>query len=237
MGNLTNAKVLVVEDSTELYEFIEEALLPIGVKTVFAATLKDAKEILKKSEFDLFLLDIYLPDGDGFDFFSYTRALEAFRDTPVIFLSSSDDIRSKLSAFTLGAEDYILKPCHPLELRARVEARLKKMRESSKEKTSFSAGPLLFDVPKQVVRVQETEESIDLTPREFRILLFLAKRKEVVLSREVILNGVWGSNIRVVDRVVDAHIYTLRRKLGKLSRIIRSIPGEGYTFDPALQAH
>ncbi len=225
-------KVLIVDDAEEIILAVESALAPLGVETMTAQTVSEALQKAAVNLFDLVIIDIMLPDGDGFDLFTKIRSLHDYKKVPVIFLTAKDDIASKVSAFSLGADDYVVKPFHLLELRARVENKLKKHAEMSMEGDQITAGPLTLEVSSQRLKVRGKGEFIALTPREFKILLLLVKSPDRIFSREYILDKIWGQDVFVTDRTVDAHVCYLRKKLSKFSTHIESVPGEGYRFNP-----
>ena len=197
-----------------------------------ANSLKDGIEKATAEKFSLIVIDIGLPDGDGFELFKQLRNLPNNKKTPVIFLTGDEDVNSKISAFSLGADDYIVKPFNTLELRARVERRLKKHMEDALNGDHITAGPLVLEVSSQRLKIQGKKGYVSLTPREFKILLLLVKNPERIFTREFILNKIWGRDVFVTDRTVDAHICYLRKKLNKFSTYVQSVPGEGYRFNP-----
>ena len=151
---------------------------------------------------------------------------------PFVFLTGNNDVGSKISAFSLGADDYIVKPFHLLELRARIENKLKK-RNSGKE-TFLTIGPFVFDVQYQKIKTQGGKMEFSLTAREFKILLLMGKNPERTFTREEILKKIWGENVYVTNRTIDAHICYLRKKLTPYSSCIESIPSEGYRFNASV---
>lgn len=225
------SKTLVVDDSPEICDMVTEVLKALPVQVVCAASVKEANEKLHSEDFSQFIIDLHLPDGDGYSLVNEIRSRESSRMAPITILSASTDIPSKVSAFSLGADDYVVKPFNLLELRARVEAKLKRVASEKEAKENLQIGGLRLDAAKQQVFVTATNQLIRLSPTEFRILAIMAKRQEVIFSRQQILDQVWGDDVYVNDRTVDTHIYTLRKKLGSYGALIRSVPGEGYCFD------
>ena len=225
-------KILVVDDAEEIVVAVRNALIPLGVGIDTAYTVTQGLIKIIENQYDLVIIDIVLPDGDGFDFFLKLRTTPYGQKVPVIFLTAKEDVASKVSAFSSGADDYIVKPFHLLELRARVESRLKKYMERNLESDQITAGPLMLEVSSQRILLRGKSDYVSLTPREFKILLLLVKSPEQIFSREFILNKIWGSDVYVTDRTVDAHVCYLRKKLEKFSGYIESVPGEGYRFNP-----
>jgi DNA-binding response OmpR family regulator len=226
-------KILLIDDSEDVAVLVENALSPLGISLAVASTMRSGLSAALETTYDMVIIDIGLPDGDGFELFSKIRGIAGYEKVPAIFLTGNEDVGSKISAFSLGADDYIVKPFHLLELRARVESRLKKYKATiAADSDLHTYGPFLFDLQAQRLRVQGKNDPISLTPREFKILLLLAKNSDRLFTREDILEKIWGKGVFVTNRTVDAHICYLRKKLDHLSYYIESIPGEGYRFNP-----
>lgn len=229
---LTNMQnILVIDDDQEITTAVTDALLPLGVSIDASDTAQSGLEKIHANRYSLVVIDINLPDGDGFDLFQKIRNINHYKKTPIIFLTGKEDVGSKISAFSLGADDYIVKPFHLLELRARVERRLKKQIEDNADGDQVVAGPLILEVSSQRLRVNGKNEYVTLTPREFKILLLLAKNPDQIFTREYILNKIWGKDVYVTDRTIDAHVCYIRKKLEDYSTLIQSVPGEGYRFN------
>jgi DNA-binding response OmpR family regulator len=228
-------KILVIDDAEEVQLLVESALHSLELQIDSAYSVKEALEKTKENLYQLVVIDIALPDGNGFDLFLRMKNLAAFTHVPFIFLTSNEEVSSIVSAFSLGAEDYIVKPFRLLELRARIERRLRPLASAKKEGSEdgqVMAGELVLNLHSQRVKVQGKEEYFPLSPREFKILLLLAKNPDHVFSRKSILDKIWGEQVNVTSRTVDAHICYLRKKLNHFSPYIESIPGEGYRFNP-----
>jgi DNA-binding response OmpR family regulator len=226
-------KILVIDDAEEVILAVESALSASTIHVDSALTVKDAMKKASSQLYHLILIDIMLPDGDGFDLLLKMRKIEGYQSVPMIFITSKEDVSSVVSAFSLGAEDYIVKPFRLLELKARVERRLNKESKTvTGENSEVVAGELVINTSAQRVKVHGKNENIQLTSREFKILLLLAKNPDHVFSRKQILERVWGANINVTNRTVDAHICYLRKKLDRFSTYIESVSGEGYRFNP-----
>lgn len=223
-------KILAVDDSTEIHELLKIVLTPLNGELVLATSVAEADQRIKETSFDLFILDLHLLDGDGLDLLSHIRQSQSYKTTPVIILSQREDIVYKLSAFSLGADDYMTKPFNQLELKARVETALRRIALVREAENVINAGPFILEPNKQVLQTKEDHKTIHLTPTEFKILSMLARKPEVIFSRDQILDHVWGNEISVTDRTIDSHIYTLRKKLGPWSHYVKSVQGEGYRF-------
>jgi DNA-binding response OmpR family regulator len=163
------------------------------------------------------------------------QADEKLKTIPVFFLTGKDDISTKVAAFAMGAEDYIVKPFNALELRARVEAKIKRAASQVESHQILRKGDLQLDgATHRVYSLASGEPSlIRLTPREFKLLFYLAKNEDHVISRSSLLDAIWGDSVEVFDRTVDTHISAIRKKLDKLSGYIESVSGAGYRFSSA----
>lgn len=201
--------VLLVEDSEEYQLIVSRALSNADIEIVIARTYKEVGQVLAQvsvDKIDLAILDLVLPDGDGFQVLEDLRRAGMQRETPVFFLSSQTELDSKVTAFNLGADDYIVKPINPLELRARVEMRLKKSKavifdvitrgELQLELSLFRGSRIVNGVMKDML----------LTAKEFKILAFLVQNETKVFSRAQVVESVWGTGLHVLDRTVDSHI-------------------------------
>lgn len=198
----------------------------------WAKSVKEAKEELAKKTFDLLILDVDLPDGNGIEFCSSLQATHAH--IAVFFLTGHTDLSEKVMGFSAGADDYITKPFFPLELRARLESRLRKNKQQEIQSDNFKWKELNISKSRQEVLILENGnyQKIDLTALEFKILMYFAARIGEVIIRDQILNDIWGQDIHVYHRSVDTHVSKLRKKLGAVSHILESIHGAGYKFTP-----
>lgn len=219
--------ILLVEDAEEIYPLVKKALRSIG-DIAWAKDLNSAKEELSKQEYDLVLLDMYLPDGNGVDFLSDLRAEN--NSTPVFLLTSEKDISEKVLSFSAGADDYIEKPFNSLELMARVDARLKKDSLQSRQGDVIKWGPLELIKSKQLVKDKGENEikNIELSSIEFKLFNLLATHQGDIVNRDTILNEVWGNDVFVSPRSVDIYISKLRKKFSHYPHLIKSVHGVGY---------
>lgn len=222
--------IFVVDDDIEIHKQIEIALS--GYRLVFASTVAEALKLLKTEKPELIILDVSLPDGNGLSLLIELQGLQSGKDAPIIFLSSKDQSADKVAGLSLGADDYITKPFDRAELRARVQLRIDKTKSRKVLKKQINVYDLEFDIPKQQLFLLHvgTKEQIFLTSVEFKLLIYFAEQEGRVLSREILLNSIWGNSLNVVDRTIDAHISNLRKKISKSKCTIRSVYGEGYKF-------
>lgn len=227
-------KVLIVDDETMLLSILERALsVDYNVKT--ASSGKDAIRLCENETFDLLVMDVNMPEVDGFQTLATIRTLDKNKGTPVLFLSGRGELDSKLLAFDLGVQDYMLKPIHTKELKARIKVHLERRGTEKSEPTTIDGPSLCFHVTENRVHLKEKNEFVDLTKIECGILKLLMESPEKVISREALLTHVWGDQLNVLTRTVDAHIKKIRKKLGPTSDLIESIHGVGYRFTPTAK--
>lgn len=223
--------VLLVEDSP-----VTQAIVKAALKDVCDLHVVDcvaaAMEAVTTGNFELILLDINLPDGNGFDVYSRIREIERFKLTPILFLTARVDLKDKVRGFSLGADDYIVKPFEIVELKMRIAAKLNNLK-ALKAANDFVFGPFEVNLAAQKISVKEGSgeaRKLELTSSQFKLLYHLLRHENKTITREEILKDVWGGEINVTDRTVDTHIYAIRRQLGPLKKLIRSVHGQGYRF-------
>lgn len=225
--------ILLVEDSKEIHQLVNQATAGLA-NMQWASTIKDAQEAIKSSKFDLILLDIELPDGSGVDLCHQIQASSP--QQLVFFLTSHDDLSEKVLGFAAGGDDYITKPFNPLELRARIEANFRKIDLLSDTSNLLRWPEMEIDKMSQSVKVlnQGQWADIELTALEFKLLMYFAQRPNQVLSRDTILDSIWGESVHVYSRSVDTHVSKLRKKMLDQSDLIQSVHGAGYKFTPTV---
>lgn len=224
-------RILCVEDNSEMILLLQSILKTFSID--IARDLKEARQFLSKARYDLVTLDVSLPDGDGLEFLSELAALPELNSTPVFMLTAKDETAQKVSAFAVGADDYIVKPFEPNEFLARIENKLRKMSLQKKSFEDLSIGDLTILVPKQKVYLEDQgiKIPIQLTSLEFRLLFHLVQNQGKILSRQYLLKEVWGENMHVTDRTVDTHIGHLRKKMNPSRVQIQTVVGEGYRIN------
>ena len=222
-------KILVIEDNKD-YQFLIQSALSAEYKVLCADNGKQGVEMVRENLPDLILLDISLGEIDGFEVCHLLKGQKETVNTPIIFLSSRNDPHSKVMGFDLGADDYIEKPFEAEELKARIKVRIKQNNSRKESISSFEVEGLRIDFLGHRVFLEERE--IPFSALEFKLLSFFVRNPDRVLSRERILNNVWGVDTFVTDRVVDSHIRSIRKKMGAFKDHIESIYGEGYRFNP-----
>lgn len=213
-------QILVVEDEKNISTLICMALSQVGYKCETASDGEIAADMLEKKRYDLILLDVMLPKIDGFELIEYIKDY----DIPVIFITAKSDVKDRVKGLNLGADDYITKPFDVSELQARVEAVL---RRYSKSVTHFSFDDIEVDTESMIVT--KSGEPVDLTIKEFEILLLFLRSKNIALYREMIYEKVWKEPYMGDTRTVDLHIQRLRKKLGIKDKI-QSVFKVGYRF-------
>ena len=223
-------KILVIEDNKD-YQFLIQSSLSNEFRIICADTGKQGVDLAREHKPSLILLDISLGEIDGFEVCHLLKGQKETATTPIIFLSSRNDSHSKVMGFDLGADDYIEKPFEAEELKARIRVRIKQNQVRKESVSTFEVAGLRVDFLGHRVFVEERE--VSFSALEFKLLSFFVRNPDRVLSREKILNSVWGVDTFVTDRVVDSHIRSIRKKLGAYKDHIESIYGEGYRFNPA----
>ena len=213
------ADILIVEDDVSIREILHMHLSLVGHQVRGAADAAIARQMLEERLPALALLDIMLPGEDGF---SLGESLIR-RDVPVLFLTAKTAVPDRVRGLSMGAQDYMLKPFEPAELLARVENILRRTR---REDAALQSGALLIDFAAR--RVLLSGEEIVLTALEFDLLAMLARRKNVAMSREELLVGVWGYDYAGETRTVDVHVQRLRSKIG--AAYIETVYKYGYRF-------
>jgi DNA-binding response OmpR family regulator len=225
-------EILLIDDSPETGITVKLAL---GNRFRVTQVSKETEvhDELFNRRYDLILLDVMLPDFDGFQMFTQLRHDDRTRNIPIIFLTGKNTTADEAMGLNLGADDYVVKPFEALKLRARVESRLNKNDEKRELQDWIRGGDIKLSVSSQKVVICEGEQETELalTRHEFQILNHLLRHEEQVVTREQLLSAVWAEKgIEVMDRVVDRHVSSLRKKLGTKATSIETTPGVGYCF-------
>lgn len=231
-------KILLVEDSEEFHFLVKSALQDFAqVHSVLNAS--EALNLLTATQYDLILIDIGLPDKNGFELCSDIRILEKNRNTPIFFLTGRNDVSDKVAGFSLGADDYIVKPFNILEFRARVSARLKKIADDKRRQNILLQEGVEMNLFSHEVQLhlEGQKKRVELTPHEYDILKTMIATPNQVFSRSKLLDSVWGARTFVDDRTVDKHISSLRKKLGSKGACIQTISSVGYKFEAAEKSN
>lgn len=217
-------KLLVVDDEQKIREIISKYAQFEGFEVEEAPDGLTAVEMFKDKDYDLIILDIMMPDLDGF---SVCKELRKFSRTPVIMLSARGEEFDRIHGFEVGIDDYVVKPFSPKELMMRVSAILKRTNSISND--VFEHEGLKVDFAGRIVYING--EKTDLTPKEYDLLFYLIKNKGIALTREKLISNVWGYDFFGDDRTLDTHIKLLRKNLGEYASLIVTLRGVGYRFE------
>ena len=229
-------RILVVEDEAPIADTLVYALAQEGFQPEWCADAAQALAAFRRERPALAILDVGLPDRNGFDLFRELHALPGGEDVPMLFLTARSDEIDRVVGLELGADDYVAKPFSPRELAARVRAILRRSaRGAAAQATSSSAPPVEVDIERHRIRYYGIV--LDLSRYEFGLLRELASRPGRVFTREELLARVWDADSDSFDRTVDAHVKTLRAKLKAVApevEAIRTLRGTGYALQEDL---
>ena len=221
------ARLLIVDDEMRIRELIKKYAKFEGYEVDEAADGMEALEKCRSNDYDLVILDIMMPELDGF---SVCRELRKNRPVPVIILSARGEEYDRIHGFELGIDDYVVKPFSPRKLMMRVAAVLKRTGSIGKaEKEVYEHDGLRVDFTGRQVVLDG--EALSLSPKEYDLLFYLVRNRGVALSRERLISQVWGMDFYGDDRTLDTHIKLLRKRLGRLSGRIVTLRGVGYRFE------
>ena len=230
---MANEKILVVDDEEHIAELISYNLTSNGYKVVIANNGIDAIKLAIEEKPNLILLDLMIPGKDGYDVCKDVRSNSEIRNTPIIMLTAKSEEVDKILGLELGADDYITKPFSVRELLARVKAVLRRFSIVEPESNVLTFGDLVADFDKREILVKD--KKLDLTLKEFELLEILIRNKGKILTRDTLLDKLWGYEYIGETRTVDVHIRYLRKKIeadDKNPKFIETIRGVGYRFNP-----
>lgn len=219
------SKILVVDDEFRIREIIKKYATFEGYEVKEAADGMAAIELANKEDFDLIIMDVMMPELDGF---SACREIRKLSSTPIIVLSARGEEYDRIHGFELGIDDYVVKPFSPKELMMRVGAVLKRSKGEA-EKDIFTFEGLSVDFSGRIVTIDG--ERVDMTPKEYDLFFYMVKNKGLALTREKLISKVWGYDFFGDDRTLDTHIKLLRKSLKDYSRLIVTLRGVGYRFE------
>jgi DNA-binding response OmpR family regulator len=220
----TSARVLIVDDEPGIVDFVQMGLGQEGIAVTAAGTAAAGLRAVRTDRPDLVIVDVGLPDGDGFELLARIRSES---EVPIIMLTARGDVEDRVRGLELGADDYVAKPFHFAELLARVRAHLRRQ-ASAEEKASASVLQLAdLSLDPRTRDVRRADRPIELTAREFELLELLLREQGRVLSKESILDRLWGYAFD--DNLVEVYVGYLRRKLGE-PQMIHTLRGAGYTL-------
>lgn len=220
--------ILVADDEKEILELVSSYLTKEGYLVSAAHDGVDVVSKVKQTAFDLIILDILMPNQDGFLTCGKIREIS---NVPIIMLTAKSDERDRIHGMKIGADDYIVKPFSPKELLVRIEAMLRRANDFNIIPSSeFELNGMKVNLKARKLLIHD--QMIDLTKKEFDLIVYLLKNEGQVFSRETILEHVWGSdNLKGTLRTVDTHIKTIRYKLGEKGKLLKTVYGVGYMFE------
>lgn len=220
-------RILIVDDEEKIRALIKKYTDFEGYESKIATNGMNALEILKKETFDIIIMDIMMPELDGF---STVKEIKKIIDIPIIMLSARGEEYDKIHGFELGIDDYVVKPFAPKELMMRIEAVMNRYNKYKKEKREiWQKDTLLIDVTARTVTINE--KKIQMSPKEYDLLFYFLKNKNIALTREQLITEVWGYDYIGDDRTLDTHVKLLRKSLENYSDLIVTLRGVGYRFE------
>ena len=217
-------RMLVVDDEEKIRSVIKKYAVFEGWEVAEAADGMEAVELCRQKEFDLVVMDVMMPELDGF---SACREIRKSSRVPVIMLSARGEEYDRIHGFELGVDDYVVKPFSPKELMMRAAAVLR--RAGGEPHEAFEKDGLRVDFAARIVTVDGAKA--ELSPKEYDLLFYLVRNRNIALSREKLICDVWGYDFYGDDRTLDTHIKLLRKSLGAYSRHIVTVRGVGYRFE------
>ena len=221
------SRILIVDDESNIRNVVKEYAEFEGYEVAEAEDGMQAIEAVKNNDFDIIVMDVMMPKLDGY---SACKEIKKIKNIPVIMLSARGEEYDKLFGFEIGVDDYVVKPFSPKELMARIKVVMKRNAapaEQSSERLKFEG--LEIDMAGREVYVNGQKAS--MTPKEYDLLFFLVKNRNLAMSRDKLLESVWGYDFFGDDRTVDTHIKMLRNSLGEYRKFIVTLRGMGYKFE------
>ena len=226
---MDNKLIALLDDEVNMLKMLELNLSTEGYRVKGFSNAKSLFEFLEKEKPDLIIIDLMLPDMDGFEVCRILKQEKKYSFIPLIVLSAKTAEADKIKSLDSGFEDYLEKPCSFEELKARIRAVLRRCDKGDAGRKIKVSDMLVMDLEKHEVTAYG--KKVELTSTEFKILECLSTRKGMVFSRYTILEYLWGEQKIVIDRTIDVHIRHLREKLGKAGEIIKNVRGVGYKIE------
>ncbi len=228
-------RILILEDEPDIQDLLSGLIQELGFQTDAFGTTQSAREAAEKSNYDLFVLDWMLPDGNGIDLVQWLRSDTRSKRAPILMVTARIDAESIVMGLEAGADDYVTKPFDSNVLLARVKALMRRNASQSTRDANRVAEIVLGGL---TIRPDTHEaiccsEKLNLTLYEFKLLLALVENQGRILTREKILEMVVGTGVKVIDRAVDNHIFWLRKKMGECSNLVETVRGVGYRITTA----
>lgn len=219
-------KLLIVDDEQKIRGLIRKYAVFEGYEVEEATNGMEAVELCRRQPYDLVIMDIMMPELDGF---SACREIRKTSQVPMLMLSARGEEYDRIHGFELGIDDYVVKPFSPKELMMRVGAILKRCGAAAPESDTVILGDLAVDFTAR--RVTLKGQPLDLSPKEYDLLFFMVRNRGIALTRETLISKVWGYDFFGDDRTLDTHIKLLRRQLGDSAGLITTLRGVGYRFE------
>ena len=220
-------RILIVDDEAKIRELIKKYLDFQGYESKMAVNGMEAVEMLKNEKFDIIIMDVMMPELDGF---SAVKEIRKRSDTPVIMLSARGEEYDKIHGFELGIDDYVVKPFAPRELMMRIDAVMKRYSKSTEQNREiWQKDFLTVDITARTVKINDN--FIQMSPKEYDLFFYLLKNKNIALTREKLITEVWGYDFYGDERTLDTHIKLLRKSLGEYSNLVVTLRGVGYRFE------
>ncbi len=220
-------KILITDDEEKIRALIKKYAIFEGHTAVEASNGMEAVELCRKEAFDIIIMDVMMPELDGF---SAVKEIRKTQNIPVLMLSARGEEYDKIHGFELGIDDYVVKPFSPKELMMRIDAIMKRVaRDHPQEHDIFVKDGLTADFTAR--RVLINNQNIDMSPKEFDLIFYMIRNKNIALTREKLITEVWGYDFYGDDRTLDTHIKLLRKSLGEYAALITTLRGVGYRFE------
>ncbi|MCS7198863.1 MAG: response regulator transcription factor [Caldimicrobium sp.] len=224
-------KILVIEDNREIAHLLSSALEEEGYRVEVRSGLVQAFSVFSVSmDFDLVVLDLILPDGNGLDILKYLRSSHKYRNIPVVIISAKGQELDRVLGLELGADDYVVKPFSLREVILRIKRLLQKT--EGEPSSLISVGPFILDKEKKAIYLEG--KLLELTATEFKILSLFIENPHRVFSREDLLDLIWSNEREYYSRVLDAYICRIRSKLGQAGELLQTVRGLGYRLVPKI---
>ncbi len=220
------SRILIVDDESNIRNVVKEYALVEGFEVDEAENGVEAVKKVKEHSYDLIIMDIMMPELDGY---SACKEIKKIKSVPIIMLSARGEEYDKLFGFEIGIDDYVVKPFSPKELMARAHAVISRNSRNSHKSACLEFEGLSIDLDGRTVTVNG--EKAIMTPKEYDLLFYLVKNRNIALSRQQLLESVWGVEFFGDDRTVDTHIKMLRNSLGEYRKFIVTLRGVGYKFE------
>ena len=223
---MPKGRILIVDDEEDILSLVEYNLKKEGYRTIGVKTGEAALQLVEEETPDLIILDLMLPEMDGLEVCRILKSNENTSDIPIIMLTAKGEETDIVVGLEIGADDYVTKPFSPRVLLARTKALLRRKTKEPISKEIIQVENLVIDTGKYLVTIEG--KPISLTSTEFNLLRFLAQHRGKVFTRNQLLDNVWKDETFVIDRTVDVHIRSLRKKLGSAANLIETVRGVGY---------